>query len=225
MKKLVLVGERDLNKPAHQGIEASVALYNENCSAPLEVIWLATSEVTGSALASASGLWCVPGSPYTSTEGALHAIRLARQHLIPFFGTCGGFQHALMEFTENVLGADATHEELNPEAENPLIQRLTCSLVGGTETIFATDPAFAALLGASESQEEFNCNFGVNDALTLLFAGSVLRFVARDAQSQVRAFLLTGHPFFLGTLFQPERRALKGELHPLVRAFFQATAL
>jgi hypothetical protein len=26
----------------------------------------------------------------------------------------------------------------------------------------------------------------------------------------------------VGTLFQPERRALRGELHPLVRAFFDA---
>jgi CTP synthase (UTP-ammonia lyase) len=30
------------------------------------------------------------------------------------------------------------------------------------------------------------------------------------------------HPFFVGTLFQPERAALRGETPPLVRAFVRA---
>jgi hypothetical protein len=31
------------------------------------------------------------------------------------------------------------------------------------------------------------------------------------------------HPFFVGTLFQPERLALAGRIPPLVAAFMQAT--
>ena len=42
---------------------------------------------------------------------------------------------------------------------------------------------------------------------------------ARDADGQVRGGELRSHPFFVGTLFQPERRALKGELPPLAREF------
>ncbi|HLG61132.1 MAG TPA: hypothetical protein VKY19_04310 [Ktedonosporobacter sp.] len=33
---------------------------------------------------------------------------------------------------------------------------------------------------------------------------------------------LEQHPFFIGTLFQPERSAFKRIAHPLVRAFLQA---
>jgi CTP synthase (UTP-ammonia lyase) len=33
---------------------------------------------------------------------------------------------------------------------------------------------------------------------------------------------LRGHPFFVATLFQPERAALKGKLPPLVRALIAA---
>jgi CTP synthase (UTP-ammonia lyase) len=40
----------------------------------------------------------------------------------------------------------------------------------------------------------------------------------------VRAVELRGHPFFFGTLFQPERTALRGVLHPLVHAFLAAAA-
>ncbi len=33
------------------------------------------------------GLFCAPGSPYTSMQGALNGIRFARQHGKPFVGT------------------------------------------------------------------------------------------------------------------------------------------
>ena len=48
------------------------------------------------------------------------------------------------------------------------------------------------------------------------------RITARDLNGDVRAAELHGHPFFVGTLFQPERRALVGELPPLARAFSKA---
>jgi CTP synthase (UTP-ammonia lyase) len=35
----------------------------------------------------------------------------------------------------------------------------------------------------------------------------------------VRAIELDRHPFFIGTLFQPERSALRDRRHPLVTAF------
>jgi len=40
----------------------------------------------------------------------------------------------------------------------------------------------------------------------------------------VRAVEFDGHPFFVATLFQPERAALQGQVPPLVRAFVQVCA-
>jgi CTP synthase (UTP-ammonia lyase) len=57
--------------------------------------------------------------------------------------------------------------------------------------------------------------------LESVFARSDLEFVGRDEAGQVRAFRLATHRFFVGTLFQPERRALSGVLHPLVYAFLK----
>jgi len=63
------------------------------------------------------GFWCVPASPYRDIDGALRAIRFAREQRRPFLGTCGGFQHAVLEYARNVLGwADAEHGELAPNA-------------------------------------------------------------------------------------------------------------
>jgi len=227
IRRIALVGERDLAKKAHWGIEASLALFRRDVDASLEYEWVRTSVLTEGTvertLRDATGIWCTPGSPYESLSGALLAIRHARIGNKAFIGTCGGFQHALMEFSQNVLSRPAEHQELMPDAKAPLIVKLSCSLVGANGRVIATRPdRFAGILGAVESLEEFNCNYGVNDALADVFRGTDLEFVAHDELGQPRAFRLGRHPFFVGTLFQPERRALDGPIHPVVDAFLRA---
>lgn len=227
--KLILIGERDPAKPAHAGIEASLDIFNHDALSLLTFAWLPTDAITPETvhdlLDSAAGIWCVPGSPYLNTEGALLAIRHARENQIPFLGTCGGFQHALMEFSRNVLHQSAGHQELDAAVANPLIVQLSCSLAG-TKAAVLTEPGswLASILGGAEVIEEFNCNYGLSPDFAPLFAGSPLKFIARDEPGQVRAFRLEHHPFFVGTLFQPERRALSGTLHPLVDGFFRTCA-
>jgi CTP synthase (UTP-ammonia lyase) len=225
--KIVIIGERNLAHRSHQGIEASLARFQRDLEPKLAYVWMGTAAITPASveklLHDATGVWCAPGSPYASTAGALLAIRHARETGKTFLGTCGGFQHALMEFAQNVLGHEAVHQELAPAARHPLIIKLSCSLVGAQGKIIATVPGrFADLLGGPESIEEFHCNYGFNGDLAGIFQGSGLAFVAHDETGQVRAFRLEHHPFFVGTLFQPERRALSGSLHPLVEAFFRA---
>jgi CTP synthase (UTP-ammonia lyase) len=227
--RLILIGQRDLAKPAHAGIEASIHRFNRETSATVTPVWMPADAIiegtVASALHDAAGIWCTPGSPYRSTERALLAIRHARENQIPFLGTCGGFQHALMEYSRNVLGRSAAHQELDADAPNPLIVQLTCSLVGTKSTVL-TEPGswLATVLGGAQTTEEFNCNYGLSANLVPAFAGSDLRFIAHDELGQVRAFCLEHHPFFVGTLFQPERRALAGEPHPLVRQFLRHVA-
>jgi len=166
----------------------------------------------------------VPGSPYASIDGALRAIRFAREHGRPFLGTCGGFQHALIEYARNVLGlADADHAESSPEAEMPLIAPLSCALVGARGTIrFVPGSALAAIYGAPEAVEGYHCSYGLNPRYRSLLESSPLRISAVDEAGEVRGVELAGHPFFVATLFQPELSALAGTPHPLVRAFVAA---
>jgi CTP synthase (UTP-ammonia lyase) len=225
--KIALVGERDVAKKAHQGIEASFALYRRDFDPRLDYEWVRTASISPESIhdifRDATAIWCTPGSPYESFSGALLAIRHARTEKKAFLGTCGGFQHGLIEFSQNVLLRDAEHQELTPEAKAPLIVKLSCSLIGAKGKVIATSPKrFSEILGAEESVEDFNCNYGVNSDLAGIFQGSDLEFVAHDEFGQVRAFRSSRHPFFVGTLFQPERRALAGSVHPIVHAFFKA---
>jgi CTP synthase (UTP-ammonia lyase) len=45
---------------------------------------------------------------------------------------------------------------------------------------------------------------------------------AFDENGEIRAVELRSRPFFVATLFQPERRALNGEAPPLATAFVDA---
>jgi CTP synthase (UTP-ammonia lyase) len=175
-------------------------------------------------LAEYAGVWCVPASPYASTTGALSAIRFARECPKPFLGTCGGFQHAVIEYLRGVGYPSAEHAESAPEASMPVIARLSCSLVekGGT-VVFRRGSVLAAIYGTDRADELYHCNYGVNPEYAALLTGATgLRAVAHDAAGEVRGVELVGHPFFVATLYQPERAGLSGADHPLVRAFVAA---
>lgn len=99
----------------------------------VDISWIptATLESNIDQLGQFDGIWCVPGSPYKSLIGALEGIRWARQSRKPFLGTCGGFQHVVLEYARNVLGIhEAQHEEYDPYASKLIVSRLPCSLVG-----------------------------------------------------------------------------------------------
>jgi len=195
----------------------------------MEFHWQHTSTLGPSlqtVLSSSHGIWCVPASTYADTAAALGAIRLARESRIPFLGTCGGFQHALLEYARNVLGKpESAHAELDPGVPDPLITQLSCALVEKAGNVsFQHDSRIARIYGACETVEEYHCSYGLSPSHEHLFAGGTLRIVGRDAQGEVRAVELLEHPFFVATLFQPERAALRGETPPLVRAFVAAAS-
>jgi CTP synthase (UTP-ammonia lyase) len=137
----------------------------------------------------------------------------------------GGFQHAVIEYARNVLGMqDADHAETNPNGMSLVIAPLSCSLVEKSEELTVEpDSIVSHAYGTTQIIESYRCSYGVNPAYAdKLFREDELRATVHDATGQVRAIELSGHPFFVGTLFQPERRALRGEVPPLVGAFVHA---
>lgn len=226
--RIGLIGDYSSQVRAHVAIPQALRL----AAAPdteIEEEWLATETLgdkSEARLEAFDALWCVPASPYASMEGALSAIRFARERGVPFLGTCGGFQHALIEYARNVLGLTAAdHAESNPEAETQVVTPLSCSLVGAKGKIALSEGSRAkAIYGVGETTEEYHCNFGFNSQYHALFDDGRLRVTGVDAEGATRVIELNGHPFFVATLFQPELSALSGTKHPLVAAFVQTAA-
>ncbi len=225
--RVALVGDHDPSVVAHQGIPLALGLAAEAAGQPLDWAWLHTSTLTGDVsarLEGFDGVWCVPASPYANTAGALAAIRFARERGVPFLGTCGGFQHALLDYAEAAWGVRApAHAELDPDAADPVIAPLTCRLVEQTGDI-RVEPGsrLHAIYGRAETVEGYHCSYGLNPAHVARLGAGRLRVAARDLAGDVRAVELDGHPFFVATLYQPERSGLAGQRHPLIAAFADA---
>jgi CTP synthase (UTP-ammonia lyase) len=230
MKKSVvigLVGDYSESVLAHQAIPVALQRASAKIGVEVDFEWVSTVEIVSTARISRfDGVWCVPASPYRNMEGALLAIRHARENGIPFLGTCGGFQHAVIEYARNVLAwADAEHAESAPGASRAVIAPLECTLVEVTGPVrLVPGSRIAAAYGTEQTTEGYHCRYGLNPKYQAELLAGPLRVAADDESGDIRAIELAGHPFFVATLFQPERAALKGEPVPLVAAFIDACA-
>lgn len=222
---IALVGDYSPQVTAHVAIPRALELANAAQGTSLRWQWVETTCITDAPrqLAGFSGLWVVPSSPYKNPEGALAAIRFARESGRPLLGTCGGFQHMLVEFARNVIGvADAAHAETDPTGSF-VVTQLSCSLLGQNGVLrFTPGSRIHTAYGSATAVEGYRCNYGPATAYRGRFEAAGLVFTAFDEANEIRAAEVPAHPFFVGTLFQPERAALRGEVPPLASAFAEA---
>jgi CTP synthase (UTP-ammonia lyase) len=228
--QIALVGDFSSSAVAHQAIPLALRLGSERVSVAVTPIWVHTTNLARDGIESLGGyhgIWCVPASPYANMEAALGAIRLARESGRPFLGTCGGFQHALIEYARNVLGlSDVDHAESNPGAERPLVAPLACELVERAGALrLRAGSKLREVYGTDRAEEVYHCRYGLNPCFAADFERSpAVRVGATDPDGDIRAIELVDHPFFVATLFQPERSGLSGVAHPLITAFVAAVA-
>lgn len=226
--RIALVGDYDASVPAHQAIPVALDRVAGETGLVVEAQWVPTPGVgEGAGLSAFDGIWCVPASPYRDMNGALTAIRFAREKSLPFLGTCGGFQHALLEYARNHLGwTSAEHAETAPDSDQAIITPLSCSLVEAFAPIrLLPGSRIAKAYGTEETQERYRCRYGLRKELEAQIFAGPLKVSGYDYDEEIRAMELEGHPFFVATLFQPERAALEGKTPPLVKAFVLACAL
>ncbi|MFU0886732.1 CTP synthase [Kluyvera sichuanensis] len=224
--RIALVGDYNADVIAHQAIPLALDDAAAVLEVPVEYRWVATRDVhSADSLADFDGIWLVPASPYQNTEGALIAVRYARENSLPFLGTCGGFQHAILEYARNVMGwEDAAHAETDTEGRM-VIAPLTCSLVEKSDTIeLRANTLIARAYGRDSIEEGYHCNYGISAEFAEALKSLPLRVTGWDDNGDIRAVELVTHPFFVATLFQHERNALAGRPAPLVQAFLHAAA-
>ena len=219
---IVALGDRDTGYLTHREIDAALGLFPSDAQAH----WVATDSAEARSLGDASGVWLLPGTPYRDAESAFAAIRHCLATGTPLLGTCGGFQHALVELARSRAGvAHATHGESDPNAADPVVSRLACSLIGEVRLVTPiAGTRFASMCGSEPFEGFHYCSFALDPAYVepLERAGVVVGATAPDAG--VEAIELPEHPFFLATAFQPQVGAdARGRLGPLLEAFVAAS--
>jgi CTP synthase (UTP-ammonia lyase) len=222
--RIALVGDHSTAIKAHTRIPSILRSTQLACG-PVEPYWIGSETVeTADDLAGFDGIWLTPGSPYASMEGALTAAQTAREHGIPFLGTCGGFQHMLLEVARHVCGlTEACHAEIEPDADVLLIAPLECSLTDAEDTVtIAAGSKVAAAMGSGPTTERFFCRYGLNPAFRDVLVAAGVRFTGHDVNGDPRVVELADHPWMVGALFQPELSSDATWVHPLVLAFLAA---
>jgi CTP synthase (UTP-ammonia lyase) len=223
-KKVALLGEYTPTFQSHIATDVAIQHSSSLLSVDIEGDWISTENIADSLFDVYSGIWVAPGSPYKNIDKTLWAIRYAHENGVPCFGTCGGFQHLIIEYARNVLGfKDAQHAEYDPYASELFISKLDCSLAGREMTLnFVAESQVANIYGSLTAIEQYYCNFGVNPECIPLLKGSSLKITGSDSEGEVRVIELPSHPFFVGTLFVPQAQSTPEAPHPLVTSILKA---
>jgi CTP synthase (UTP-ammonia lyase) len=216
--KLALVGDRSPSVRAHGRIPLLIDALRTREGLVLDPYWIPSAEADD--LQDFDGIWVVPGSPYANPDKVVAAVRIAREREIPFLGTCGGFQHAILELAQSLAGIETPrHAEYGIE-EGAIIVELACSLVGHEGSItYTPGTLIQKIAGVERSLERYHCSYGIAPEFVATLEEAGVVFGAHDEDGAPRALELPGHPFFLGTLFQPELAGDGTRAHAVVRAF------
>lgn len=240
--KIALVGDRSPTVRAHGRIPLVIDALRRREGLVLDPYWIASTEADD--LERFDGVWIVPGSPYADREKVIAAAGVAREHGIPFLGTCGGFQHAILHLARALAGIeDAAHAEYAPNGGTEVVVELECSLVGHEGVIrYTPGTLIAEIAGVDQRLERYHCSYGIAPAFVERLQDAGVVFGAHDEDGAPRALELgpaaagspsgrsrqpnepegRGSAFFLGTLFQPELAGDGTRAHPVIRAFAEA---
>ena len=190
----------------------------------------------GAALLQDSHGILVPGGfGSRGTRGMMKAAEYSREHGVPFFGICYGFQWAAVEYARNVCGLDgADSTEVDENAPHKVIYKLRDLLgvddLGGTMRLgrYACDLAPGSMAeriyGTSLIHERHRHRFEFNCVYEAVLADKGLRVSGRSPDGKfVEIAELPSHPWFLAVQFHPEFQSKPLRPHPLFASFVEAS--
>jgi CTP synthase (UTP-ammonia lyase) len=218
--RIAIVGDYDPQNITHTATDRAFAQLSADAD------WIATPTLVEqpSSLEGYQGVFIAPCVPCLSMEGALGAIRYARERDLPLLGTCGGFQLAVVEFARNRVGiAGADHAETNPDAEQLVVVPLACSLAGQQHPVEIEPGSLAAeTYGSTTTTEPFFCSYGVSPDYREQLERAGMRISGFDRNDEPRIVELPDHRFFLATLYVPQANSRPDDPHPLLVGFLDA---
>lgn len=225
MAHIGILGDYNPQSETHIATDRSLELAASRLGLDVQTKWIPTREILKKGLEAFNAI-IVNTGVYEDRDAVLYALQTARERGIPTLAACGGFQHMIIEYAKNKLKiAGVGHAEFDPHAPNHIIIPLQCSLRGLEGGIsILRDSEVGRIYQLDKATEKFYCSFGINTDYLETLQQSDLRIVGTDEHGLVRVTELSGHPFFIGTLFVPHARALKGESHPLVEGLVQAAS-
>jgi CTP synthase (UTP-ammonia lyase) len=89
--RIAIIGDFDPVSPSHRATNDALAKAADDLSLRVDYRWVSSESLARSDSADIlnrfHGLWAAPGAPYQNMDGALEAIRWAREQSWPFVAT------------------------------------------------------------------------------------------------------------------------------------------
>jgi CTP synthase (UTP-ammonia lyase) len=235
-----IIGDFNPEKPSHIATNDALKHAADLLSLDVKPEWLGTGNLRRKSVKDTigqhQGLFAAPGTPYFFVDGAVKGIKLAREMNIPFLGTCGGSQYALLEFARNVAGmTNAAHTELAPQTDMPLLIKIACKvdkskgpkvprMLGTFEINLVPETEASKIYGRPKISESYNCSYELNPEYEGRLVEAGLIISGRDDDGKARIFEVHNKRFFIATGFLPQLNSTPENPHPLILAFLKSAS-
>ena len=120
----------------------------------------------------------------------------------------------------------------DPDTPIPLIVPVSCPvadrpedaprLIGKMKIKVYSDSQAFQIYQQSEIEEDFHCNFELNQAFQEKLEAVGVRITGSGENGEARIMELTGHRFFMGTGYMPQLTSIDGRPHPIIVAYLEA---
>ena len=127
---------------------------------------------------------------------------------------------------------DVGHMIYDPNVPIPLIVPVACPvadrpedaprLIGKLKIKVHPDSLAFQSYQQSDIEEEFHCNFELNQAFQEKLESAGVRITGSGENGEARIMELPDHRFFLGTGYMPQLSSVEGKPHPLFIAYVEA---
>ena len=186
-------------------------------------------------LAGVDGILVPGGFGTRGTGGMLAAAEYARQHKVPYFGICYGFQWMVTEYARNVCGlTGANSTEVEPEAQHKLIYKLQDLLgveeMGGTMRLgsyvcqLKPGSRAAEIYGATEIRERHRHRYEFNKEYESCLTQGGLTISGKTPDGKfVEVAEISDHPWYVAVQYHPEFQSKPLAPHPLFKDFVRAS--
>ncbi|MDR1745105.1 MAG: CTP synthase, partial [Planctomycetota bacterium] len=197
-----------------------------------------TPENVQSLFSGVAGILMPDGAGIIGCDGALTAIRWARENRVPFLGIGLGMELAAVEFARGAAGMpEAYHAGIDrdrTDIANAVVTRIDQEGAPTRDRVAVRKGLYACALqrgttirsayGDAEFVRERHRNeFELNPLLMRKLTGAGLAVSGFNPDSQlVEAFELPGHPWFAAVIYHPEFKSRPIDPHPLFKAFIAA---
>jgi len=232
-----LVGKYVTLPDAYKSIAESFIHAGAENDCKVNVKWISSEEIDKESVARVlegqDAILVAPGFGERGLEGKIEAIKYVREQKIPFLGICLGMQCAVVEFSRNVLGIDASSTELNPKTKYPVIDMMEeqkkITSKGGTMRLGSYDCKLKkgskaySIYGDGLIQERHRHRYEFNNKYLDQIEAAGLKAVGVNPESGlVEIVELKDHPWFIGVQYHPELKSTVVNPHPLFVKFVEA---